>query len=316
MTWSLSGMLSLDEADRLSDTVADLDDDFHESYAPVASYFGVPGAGFQVDVFFAEKPPAAEIQFIISSAGLDGWAYNLHEVEKKDWVAESQKILHPIEAGRFFIHGSHNRHAVPEGRIGLEIEAGQAFGTGRHETTFLCLERLEALENEITPRRILDLGTGSGVLAMAAEKIWPDSAILATDIDYVAIEVAEDNLSLNGFGVREAGAAGSGIALAVADGLHQDLVEEDGPFDLVIANILAAPLIALAHDITQTVREGGIILLSGLLTVQVDEVIAPYGSHGFIPVAHHVAGDWSAVTLKKSMTVSLPDLVRLKPPVS
>lgn len=314
MTWTLTGLLTLDEADRLSDTVADLDEEFHDRFSPVASYFETPEKAFQVDVFFSDKPTAAEVQYIVSAAGLSGWGYTLEEVEKKDWVAESQKILHPIEAGRFFIHGSHDRHKVPDDRIALEIEAGQAFGTGRHETTFLCLERLEEMGKTQTPRRILDLGTGSGVLAMAAEKIWPYSAILATDIDYVAIEVAEDNLSLNGFRLREAGAAGNGISLAVADGLTKDLVEEDGPFNLIIANILAAPLIALSHDIIDAVAEGGQILLSGLLTEQADEVLAAYGAQGFGPIAHHVSGEWSALTLERTQSVDLPDLVRLKSP--
>ena len=315
MSWVLSGELSLDEADKLSDTVADLDDDFHARFSPVASYFETPQKAFQVDVFFTEKPSSAEIRAIILAAELSDWAYSLKEVEKKDWVAESQKILHPIEAGRFFIHGSHDRHRIPEARIALEIEAGQAFGTGRHETTYLCLERLEELAKNQSPKRILDLGTGSGVLAMAAEKIWPNAAILATDIDYVAIEVARDNLSLNGFAEREMGAAGNGIALAVVDGLDDDLVSEDGPFDLVIANILAGPLIELSADIVHAAGDDATILLSGLLTAQADEVMAPYGSLGFVPTAHHVAGDWSALTLTRSQTVRLPDLVRLKPPV-
>lgn len=306
MTWVVRGELSLENAERLTDSVDQWADQGGAELEPVASYFEQADKSFIMEIFTNKKPAPGMLSSLLQTAGLVDWDYHVIEMENKDWVAESQRLLHPVIAGRFFIHGQHDRLKVPENAVALEIEAGQAFGTGRHETTFLCLEHLENLHETIDPVRILDLGTGSGVLAMAAEKIWPNAAILASDIDPIAIEVSRDNLNLNGFSERPEGAKGAGIALKVMDGVQPSLLAQEGPFDLVIANILAGPLMSMASDIIAATRESGVILLSGILTEQAQAVIQAYQALGCTLHQHQKAGDWSALTLTCAAKVTEP----------
>ncbi|MCF3640958.1 50S ribosomal protein L11 methyltransferase [Rhizobium sp. TRM95111] len=184
-----------------------------------------------------------------------------------DWVARSLEGLQPVRAGRFVVHGSHDRGKVHAGEIAIEIDAGQAFGTGHHGTTAGCLEMIEDVIRRRRPRRVLDLGTGSGVLAIAARKLIP-ARVLATDIDPVATRVARDNVRLNGIA--------SGLALETAPGFHSTAFRRHGPFDLVIANILARPLMRMAPQLAAHLAPGGQVILSGILAEQRRKVIAAY----------------------------------------
>lgn len=188
-----------------------------------------------------------------------------------DWVARSLEGLKPVRAGRFVVHGSHDRHAVRPNDIGVEIDAGRAFGTGHHGTTAGCLEMMETVARRRSPRSVLDLGTGSGVLAIAIAK-WLPTSVLATDIDPVAIEVARANAIRN--------AVRSDLTFAAAAGFHADVFARRGPFDLIVANILAGPLIRLAPEMTRHLAAGGDLILSGILAEQRWKVLAAYNGQG------------------------------------
>ncbi|MBB4063568.1 50S ribosomal protein L11 methyltransferase [Gellertiella hungarica] len=189
------------------------------------------------------------------------------ELPDVDWVAKSLEGLKPVRAGRFLVHGSHDRDKVRMGDIAIEIDAGQAFGTGHHGTTAGCLEMIEHVMRARRPRNALDLGTGSGVLAIAARKL-AHIPVLATDIDPVATRVAAENVRRNGIA--------SGIALETAPGFHSTAFSRHGPFDLIIANILARPLMRMAPDLVRNLAPGGSVILSGILAGQRWKVLSAY----------------------------------------
>jgi ribosomal protein L11 methyltransferase len=224
---------------------------------------------------------------------------NLSEVELEiqreelpdvDWVAKSLEGLKPVRAGRFLVHGRHDREEIREGDIAIEIEAGQAFGTGHHGTTAGCLEMIASVVEAEQPKKVLDLGTGSAVLAIAVAKIAP-IPVLATDIDPVATDVAQENVELNG--VAEF------VTTATAAGFDAPIFAERGPFDLIIANILANPLIQLAPEMaTQAVKDGSLIL-SGILDTQCDGVITAYVAAGFRHIRTTHLESWVTIHLKR-----------------
>ena len=201
------------------------------------------------------------------------------ELPDIDWIAKSLEGLKPVRAARFVVHGSHDRSEIRPGEIAIEIDAGQAFGTGHHGTTAGCLEVISDVMRSRTVRRVLDLGTGSGVLAIAARKLAPVQ-VLATDIDPVATRVARENVRLNGIA--------SGIALETAPGFHSTAFGRHGPFDLIIANILARPLMRMAPQLAAQLAPGGDVILSGILASQRWKVLAAYNSAGL----RHVRTIW------------------------
>ncbi|NEJ22798.1 50S ribosomal protein L11 methyltransferase [Rhizobium leguminosarum] len=184
-----------------------------------------------------------------------------------DWVVKSLEGLKPVRAGRFLVHGSHDRDKIRPGDIAIEIDAGQAFGTGHHGTTAGCLEVIDAVVRSRPVRNALDLGTGSGVLAIAVRKLR-NIPVLATDIDPIATKVAAENVRRNGIA--------SGIVTRTAPGFHSTAFPEHGPFDLIIANILARPLIRMAPKLATHLAPGGSVILSGILAGQRWKVIAAY----------------------------------------
>ncbi len=249
------------------------------------------GAGlWEVQGYFTAAPDAAELAILAAAFGARPFAVS--ELPATDWVAHVQRELAPVEAGRFFLYGSHDAGRVPAdpGRIALLIEAAMAFGTGHHGTTKGCLLALDRLAAAgFSPGRVADVGCGTAVLAMAAARLWPGAEVLASDIDPVAIEVALANLAANGLGGR--------IGCLVAEGLDHPAIAARRPFDLVLANILAAPLVALAPDLGGAMAAGGRVILSGLLATQADDVLGAYRAAGFGPEARDNLGEWTTLTL-------------------
>ena len=206
-----------------------------------------------------------------------------------DWVSHSLEGLGPVRAGRFFVHGSHDRDKVKPGDLAIEIDAGQAFGTGHHGTTVGCLELIADVMEHEKPQNALDLGTGSGILAIGIALIKP-IRILATDIDPIAIKVAKENFALNGVAKT--------ITAITATGLDDEEIKKRTPFDLIVANILANPLIELAPQMVPALKKGGSIVLSGILEEQHDRVVKAFEAEGakYIKTLHHEG--WVAIHLK------------------
>jgi ribosomal protein L11 methyltransferase len=217
----------------------------------------------------------------------------VEQLGEADWVTMSQSGLQPIRAGRFFVHTpTHRSH--PPGTIAFEIDAGLAFGTGQHATTAGCLEALDRLESDGARfTRIADIGTGTGLLAFAALALWPEATCIATDIDPAAIEVARDNAAIN----RVALGHGAGELLLVqADGMTSPLLAARAPFDLIVANILAGPLIELAPGFAQALVPGGTMVLAGVLESQAANVIGAYEEQGMTS-AGPGSGEWPVLVL-------------------
>ncbi|HET8613117.1 MAG TPA: 50S ribosomal protein L11 methyltransferase [Sphingomonas sp.] len=215
------------------------------------------------------------------------------KVEARDWVTLSQEGLEPIRAGRFYVHTAAHADAVPADAIAFRIEASRAFGTGHHATTAGCLTMLDRLKRQGAHyRTIADVGTGTGLLAFAAMKLWPRAQAIATDIDPISIEVTLENAEANGVALRR-------LALAVAEGVDHPLYEAFGPFDLVIANILAQPLIELAPSIASVLAPGGALILAGLLDSQAEAVTHAYRRQGLRLADRITLGDWPTLMLRK-----------------
>lgn len=210
-----------------------------------------------------------------------------------DWIKLSQEGLPPVRAGRFFVYGAHDRGRVPDGVIPIRIEAGLAFGTGHHETTALCLSVLSDLSKKRRYGNVLDLGCGTGLLAIGAAKLWRQK-VMASDIDMVAVEVTKENAASNNERAL--------VHAVTADGLTHPALATRAPYDLIIANILAGPLTRLAPQIASGVAKGGTIVLSGLLRWQENLVLAFYRPHGLVFRAARRDGPWSALILERPQT--------------
>ena len=221
---------------------------------------------------------------------LAGRAVHVAQLPDIDWIKQSQEGLPPVRAGRFFVYGAHDAGKVPPAVIPMRIEAGMAFGTGHHETTALCLATLSDLAKRRSYARVLDLGCGTGLLAIGAAKLWR-RRVIASDIDPVAIEVARENAIAN----REAPL----IRAVVADGMDHPVLAAGAPYDLIIANILADPLTHLAPGIARGVARGGTLILSGLLRWQEQLVLGFYRPHGLILRNIRRAGPWTALVLER-----------------
>ena len=207
-----------------------------------------------------------------------------------DWIKLSQEGLPPVRAGRFFVYGAHDAGAVPPGVIPLRIEAGMAFGTGHHETTALCLAALSDLAKRRRFAHVLDLGCGTGLLAIGAAKLWR-KRVIASDIDPVAVAVTRENAAVNGVGPN--------ITAIVADGPTSPMIANASPFDLIVANILAGPLTRLAPGIVRLLAPGGVLVLSGLLRWQENQVVSFYRPLGLILRETRRDGSWSALVLER-----------------
>ena len=249
------------------------------------------GAGlWEVAAYFTDPPDAAGLA-VLSALHL-AKPFNISDIPEQDWVSKVQRELAPVPTGRFFVYGSHDADKVPDDKIPLLIDAAMAFGTGHHGTTKGCLEAFDALlADGFSGTKILDVGCGTAVLAMAAAKALAHP-VLACDIDPVAIEVAQANVISNDLQDR--------VQCVVAAGFGATELRENGPYDLIFANILKAPLIGLAPDIGANTAEGGYAILSGILNEQAEEVIAIYQQNGFNLTQKRVIVDWTTLTLHKN----------------
>ncbi|WP_296744032.1 50S ribosomal protein L11 methyltransferase [Mesorhizobium sp.] len=207
-----------------------------------------------------------------------------------DWVSRSLEGLKPVRAGRFFVHGAHDRAKRHSGDLAIEIEAGLAFGTGHHGTTAGCLEMLEKVVLREHPRNALDLGTGSAVLAIAVAKL-AHIPVLATDIDAVAVRVAAANARLNHVKAL--------VETVTAPGFHHPIFARRAPFDLIVANILARPLMRLAPEMAKHIKLGGSLVLSGILDRQRDAVVSAYVGQSFRHVLTSHREGWVTIHLKR-----------------
>jgi len=237
-----------------------------------------------VEALFVAMPDGALLE------RLAGRAVHVALLPDVDWIKLSQEGLPPVRAGRFFVYGAHDAGEVPLGVVPIRIEAGMAFGTGHHETTALCLSVLSEIAKKRRYRNVLDLGCGTGLLAIGAAKLWR-RAVVASDIDPVAIEVTRENAAANGEGPR--------VRAVIADGLAHPALAAAAPYDLVLANILAGPLTRLAGDIARATAPGGTVVLSGLLAWQENLVTSFYRPQGLVFRGVRRSGSWSALVLEK-----------------
>lgn len=210
-----------------------------------------------------------------------------------DWLAHSYQQFAPFSVGAFYIYGSHYEGEKPAGKILLQIDAATAFGSGEHGTTAGCLDALQDLQRQgFTPQSTLDLGTGSGILAIAAWKLW-GTPVFATDIDPESVRVTEVHADMN-----QTPLSGAALSTEVADGFHSKRLNGSETFDLVIANILAGPLVSMAADLVKTVAPGGYVLLSGMLNDQAAEVAAAYTSRGLRLKTRYDRAEWTSLLLQ------------------
>ena len=286
VTWTaLTTLDARDRAEALGEMLETLD--------PAPEGVGVfeleDGSGlWEVGGYFTEAPDAVALDLAAAAHGAKPFAVS--ELPPNDWVAQVRRELHPVEAGRFFVYGAHDAEKVPPGRVALLIEAAMAFGTGHHGTTQGCLLALEELiVAGVVPEAVADVGAGTAVLAMGAARAFPAARVVASDIDAVAVDVARANLEVNGMAGRVDCVEAAGFG-------HPALA---GPFDLVFANILKAPLIAMAPDMAGALAPGGRAILSGLLVSQADEVIAAYGAEGLSVETRRELGEWATLTLRR-----------------
>jgi len=264
---------------------------FFEGQAAIAA-FERPDGRWDVTVHFAEPPDQRLVRELVANAAGQDIAEGIvfDTVEAKDWVKASLEDLVPVPAGRFIVHGRHDRDRIAPNKIGIEIEAALAFGTGHHGTTRGCLLLLDHVLKAWRPRRVLDLGTGTGVLAIAAARALHEK-VLASDIDPPSVQVARENARLN--------VAGHLVQAIRATGFSAPQFVAAAPFDLVLANILANPLRQLAAPMARHLAPSALVILSGLLTPQAPSVIAAYRARGLVPVRHLRIEGWSSLLLRK-----------------
>ena len=267
-----------------------LTESFFEGQAAIAAFEG-PGGHWGITVHFAEAPDQSSIRDLVGVAAGDEIAgeISFDTVEAKDWVKATLEELVPVRAGRFVVHGRHDRARVAPNKLGIEIEAALAFGTGHHGTTRGCLMLLDQVLKAYMPRRVLDLGTGTGVLAIAAARAL-HRHVLASDIDPLSAQVARDNARLN--------QVGDLVESVRATGFSAPQFAAHRPFDLVLANILANPLRELATPMSRHLAPSALVVLSGLLPHQAQGVIAAYRARGLVLVRHIQIEGWSSLLMR------------------
>jgi ribosomal protein L11 methyltransferase len=269
-----------------------LNESFFEGQAAIAA-FERPDGRWDVTVHFSEPPDQPSIRDLVGLAAGAEVAQDIafDTVEAKDWVKATLEELVPVRAGRFIVHGRHDRSRIPPNKLGIEIEAALAFGTGHHGTTRGCLLLLDQVLKAYRPRRVLDVGTGTGVLAIAAAKALR-ARILASDIDPLSVQVARENARLNG--------SANLLTAIEAIGFSAPQIANLAPFDLVLANILANPLRQMATAMAHHLAPSGLVILSGLLPHQAQSVIAAYRTRGLVLERHLQIEGWSSLLMRRA----------------
>ncbi|WP_169542801.1 50S ribosomal protein L11 methyltransferase [Sneathiella aquimaris] len=276
--WQLSINLPLPESDAIEQI-------FEEHFLTTSlAEIVSDGSLWRLDILFDHQPDQTLLDQVP-----DEYVFEIAPLIQRDWVSESQKQLPPVSAGRFYIHGSHDPKHTSSSVHDLTIDAGRAFGTGLHETTFGCLLALDDIHKERTIFNALDLGCGSGVLALAIAKAW-GRPVLASDIDPDAVITTKENARLNCLSPL--------VRVEEATGLNNRLLAKSAPYDLITANILAWPLVALAPKITAALSTGGVLVLSGLLGKQENMVRNAYRLQGLHLHKRYKIGDWHSLILK------------------
>jgi ribosomal protein L11 methyltransferase len=269
-----------------------LTESFFDGQAAIAAFEG-PTGRWDITVHFAEAPDQVSIRELVGIAAGGEVAEDItfDTVEARDWVKATLQELVPVCAGRFIVHGAHDRAQVPANKLGIEIEAALAFGTGHHGTTRGCLVLLDDVLKGYRPRRVLDLGTGTGVLAIAAAKALR-TRVLASDIDPLSVKVARDNARLNGT---------QHLVRAIrSNGLFAPQFAAAGPFDLVLANILANPLRQMATPLARHLAPSALVILSGLLPHQAGSVVAAYRARGLVLRRQIRIEGWSSLLMRNA----------------
>jgi ribosomal protein L11 methyltransferase len=269
-----------------------LNESFFEGQAAITA-FERPGDGrWDITMHFAEPPDETSIRELVGIATGGDVAQHIafDTVEARDWVKATLEELVPVRAGRFIVHGRHDRSCIPPNKLGIEIEAALAFGTGHHGTTRGCLLLLDYVLKAWRPRRVLDVGTGTGVLAIAAAKALRVN-VLASDIDPLSVRVARDNARLND--------SRNWVTTIQATGFSAPQFANLGPFDLVLANILANPLREMATEMAHHLAPSALVILSGLLPHQAQSVIAAYRARGLVLERHLQIEGWSSLLMRK-----------------
>ena len=245
--------------------------------------------GYAVEAYYRVAPAPAPLEEALAALGAGLGRPALQEVADENWVALSQSLLPPVRAGRFLVHGGHDRWRVGLRRGAIEIEAGAAFGTAHNATTALCLEAIDRLTRERRFQRVLDLGCGTGILGIAVARAQPAARVFASDCDPFATAIARANARLNRVAQR--------LRVIDAACFHHAELRAGAGFDLVLANLLPQPLLKLAPSVRQRLRPGGIAVLSGLLDHQAREVCAIYRGVGLRLLDRRSRDGWTAVVL-------------------
>ncbi|WP_288903278.1 50S ribosomal protein L11 methyltransferase [uncultured Sneathiella sp.] len=275
--WQLTLTLPFEQVENITDI-------FEEHALTVSMEEAVSdGSLWRLDILFSEEPPSALLDQLPSEH-----SFEFAPLVQKDWVSESQKMLPPVDAGRFYIHGSHDAPHPARSRYNLLIDAGAAFGTGLHETTYGCLVALDNLRKSRDFRNPLDLGCGSGVLALAIAKAWK-TPVIASDIDVAAVNVTRANAERNRLAPL--------VTAVHAAGLNSRILNSRAPYDLIVANILAWPLVKMAPGICDALSSNGVLVLSGLLGSQDVMVRSAYLQQGLRLKRRYSIGSWTALVL-------------------
>lgn len=297
-TWKLTVACTKAEAEAI-----DVDSAALAAYEPLPVLMTSEGRpddpdDWRLEAYFEGKPDAGLLTAVRALVhGAEASDAPLERIADADWVTVSQAGLEPVRAAQFYVHTAHHAPSAEPGIRNFQIEASRAFGTGHHETTTGCLVMLDALRrSDFCAANVLDLGTGTGLLAFAALHLWPQTHALATDIDPIAIEVTSENAVVNGVPL---GPGAGRLSLSVADGTADPLVVQRAPYDLIIANILAGPLIDLAPDIAQIAAPGSQLVLAGLLGTQASAVVGAYRKTHYHLAERLDLGDWAILRLRK-----------------
>jgi len=250
---------------------------------------------WQVAVITTEEPDAKRVTHALATAatitGHPAPSMTIERLPSKDWLSENRKSFPPLDIASFWIYGSHITEPVPEGKIGLKINAGQAFGSGTHATTFGCVTMLEKHGSTKDQAMIADIGCGSGILAMAAAKLFPKSRVIAVDNDILAVETSAENCRHNDVDGQ--------VACGLSEGYDAPMVQEHAPYDMILANILPQPLIAMADDAVAALSDDGVLILSGLMEQHRDEVLAEHEARGLSLKDHMTHNGWVTLVMTK-----------------